>query len=65
MEESVQDEATPINEKVAENRKSMQISLDSPIHAFQTIVARAKPDYIVTLHKLLSTFAECAKDLKH
>ena len=45
--------------------KSMQVSLDNPVHAFQTIVARAKPEYIVTLHKLLGTFAECASELKH
>jgi len=45
--------------------KSMQVSLDNPVYAFQTIVARAKPDYIVTLHKLLGTFAECASELKH
>lgn len=57
-------EATPINSEVAAGRKCMQISLDCPIHAYQTIVARANPDYIVTLHKLLTTFAECAEALK-
>lgn len=45
--------------------KSMQVSLDNPVYAFQTIVSRAKPEYIVTLHKLLGTFAECASELKH
>ncbi len=45
--------------------KSMQVSMDNPVHAFQTIVSRVKPEFIVTLHKLLGTFAECASELKH
>jgi len=56
---------TPIMERVSVGQKSMQVSMDNPVHAFQTIVGRAKPDYIVTLHKLLGTFAECASQLKH
>ncbi len=56
------EEATPITEAVG--RKSMQVSMDNPIYAFQTIVARTSPDYIVMLHKLLGTFAECASELK-
>ncbi len=48
-----------------QSNKSMQISMDNPVHAFQTIVSRANPDYIVTLHKLLGTMAACAAELKH
>lgn len=64
MENEAKDMATPINDEVAVGRKSMQVSMDNPIHAFQTIVGRAKPEYIVMLHKLLGTFAECANELK-
>ena len=64
MQPEMTEEVTPISEKAAEARKSMQVSMDNPVYAFQTIVARAKPDYIVTLHKLLGTFAACASELK-
>lgn len=62
--EMTETEAQP-QETAPMTSKSMQVSLDNPVYAFQTIVARAKPEYIVTLHKLLGTFAECASELKH
>lgn len=57
-------EATPINEEVAASRTNMQLSMENPIHAYQRIVARCKPDYIVTLHELLGTFAKHASQMK-
>jgi hypothetical protein len=38
----------------------MQVSIDDPIQAYKSIVSRASPAYIITLHKLLTTMAECA-----
>ena len=61
----VQMDTTEAAIKTTEAGKNMQVSQDNPVYAFQTIVARAKPDYIVTLHKLLGSFAECASSLKH
>lgn len=45
--------------------KNMQVSIDCPISAYQTIVARTKgnPEYIVTLHELFGTFVKCVNHL--
>jgi hypothetical protein len=37
------------------------ISVKNPVEAWQTLVANTSQDYLVTLHKLLTTVVECTK----
>lgn len=64
IEEAPMAEVAPITEAVAPKRKNMQLSMENSFLAFQTIVSRADADYISSLAKLLSTFAECASEVK-